>query len=204
MSPVVIELPSLGARRVIASLPEFDVDDLLPACEMLCQEGFSAWALPWERRDEIAPLAAVFGRRARIGVSGVTTAAQVSAAVEAGAAFAACDFQLPRLVKAVTGFPVVLGGFTPTELRAGIEAGAAAVQLIPADAFDADYARALPRMLGYPPLIVSGALRRGLAAVWLESGAVGVWPDSLANDGLIVASSLDGLRGELTLWHLDD
>lgn len=201
---MAIELPSLGARRVIASLPEFDVDDLLPACEMLCQEGFSAWALPWERRDEIAPLTAAFGRRARIGISGVTTAAQVSAAVEAGAAFAASDFQLPRLVKAVSGFPVILGGFTPTELRAGIEAGAAAVQLTPADAFDADYARALPRLLGYAPLIVSGALRRGLAAAWLESGAVGVWPESLANDALVVASSLDGLRGELVLWRLDD
>lgn len=201
---VATELPPVGARRTIANLPEFELEDLLPVCEMLCQEGFTTWALPPDRIAEIAELRQLFSRRARVGVAGVTTPAQVKAAAESGAAFAASITHQPRLVKALPGFPVILGGLTPTELKAGLDAGAAAVQVMPADAFDADYARRLPALLGYPPLIASGWLRRSLAAVWLECGVVGVWPDRLFEDAFAVGPSLDRLRAELNLWRLDE
>jgi 2-dehydro-3-deoxyphosphogluconate aldolase / (4S)-4-hydroxy-2-oxoglutarate aldolase len=200
---VAVELPSVGERRVIANLPEFDLEELLPICEVLCQEGFTAWSLPISRVDEVAALRTAFGRRARIAVGGVTDVAQVKQAAEAGAAFAASDFLLPKLVKAVSGFPVVLGGLTPTELRCGVEAGAAAVQVRPAEAYGADFARALPGMLGYPPLLASGRVKRGLAMVWIEVGAIGVWPEVLFGDDLVVGENLDSLRAHLQLWGLD-
>jgi len=193
----------VGERRVIVNLPEFDEEELLPACEVLCQEGFSTWSLPADRIAEVAGLRAVFGRRARIGIHSVTDSAQVKKAAEVGAVFAASDFCLPKLVKAVAGFPVILGGLTPTELRSGMEAGAAAVQVRPAEAYGIDYARALPGLLGYPPLLVAGQVKRGLAMAWLEFGAVGIWPQELFSDDLVVGPSLDGLRAHLHLWHVD-
>ncbi len=200
---MAVELPSVGERRVIVNLPEFDEEELLPACEVLCQEGFSTWSLPADRIAEVAGLRAVFGRRARIGIHSVTDSAQVKKAAEVGAVFAASDFCLPKLVKAVAGFPVILGGLTPTELRSGMEAGAAAVQVRPAEAYGIDYARALPGLLGYPPLLVAGQVKRGLAMAWLEFGAVGIWPQELFSDDLVVGPSLDGLRAHLHLWHVD-
>lgn len=201
---VAVELPSVGERRVIVNLPEFEREELLPACEVLCQEGFSTWSVPADRIAEVAGLRAMFGRRARIGIRSVTDSVQVKKAAEAGAAFAASDFCLPKLVKAVLGFPVILGGLTPTELRSGLEAGAAAVQVRPAEAYGADYARALPGLLGYPPLLVSGQVKRGLAMAWLEAGAVGIWPEQTVSDDLLVGPSLDGLRAHLHLWRMDE
>jgi len=201
---VASELPSLGERKVIVNLPEFEPDVLLPVCEVLCQEGFTTWSLSADRVGQLAELRASFGRRARIGVHGVTDSRQVQKAAEVGAAFAAADFMAPKLPKVVAGFPVILGGLTPTELRAGLAAGAAAVQVVPAESLGSDYARALPGLLGYPPLIAAGRMKRGLAALWLESGAVGVWPPELFADELAMAAGLDGLRTELQLWHLED
>lgn len=195
------ELPSLGPNRVIATLPDFDVETLLPACEVLCQEGFTTWSLPMVRVDVLAEILAPFRRRARIGVHGVTLPGQVKRAAQAGAAFAASPYFVPSLPKAVPDYPVILGGLTPTELRAGLAAGAAAVQLFPADAFGTSLSRSLPGLLGYPKLLASGRLESYQVRMWLESGAIGAWPNELFSDDLVVADSLDRLRNRLQEWR---
>jgi 2-dehydro-3-deoxyphosphogluconate aldolase / (4S)-4-hydroxy-2-oxoglutarate aldolase len=200
---VATELPSLGPTRVIATLPDFDPGTLLPACEVLCQEGFTAWSIPVARLDELPDLLAPFRRRARIGVHGVTTPAQVKRAAEKGAAFVASPYLVPSLPKAVAGFPVILGGLTPSELRAGLAAGAAAVQLFPAEAYGTSLARSLPRLLGFPNLLASGRLESYQARIWLEAGAVGAWPHELFGDDLVVGDSLDRLRNRLQEWRVD-
>jgi 2-dehydro-3-deoxyphosphogluconate aldolase/(4S)-4-hydroxy-2-oxoglutarate aldolase len=203
MGHVATELPSLGPNRVIATLPDFDSETLLPACEVMCQEGFTAWSLPVGRLDALAEILSPFRRRARIGVHGVTTPAQVRRAAEAGAVFAASPYLLPTLVKAVPGFPVILGGLTPTELRAGLTAGAAAVQLFPAEAFGTSLSRSLPRLLGYPNLIASGRLESYQVRMWLEAGALGAWPHELFGDELVLADNLDRLRNRLQEWRAE-
>jgi 2-dehydro-3-deoxyphosphogluconate aldolase/(4S)-4-hydroxy-2-oxoglutarate aldolase len=201
---VAVELPALGAHRVIVNLPAFEVEDLLPACEILCQEGFTTWALPIDRVGDVAGLRAAFGRRVRVAVSGVTRPAEVRRAAEAGAVFAASELASASLVKAVPDFPVMLSGLTPSELRTALATGAAGVQVLPAEAFTADYAKALPALLGYPPLIAAGRLTRTRASAWLESGAVGVWPTSIFADHLAVELFLDELRAEVQTWRLAD
>jgi 2-dehydro-3-deoxyphosphogluconate aldolase/(4S)-4-hydroxy-2-oxoglutarate aldolase len=201
---VAVELPALGEHRVIVNLPAFDVEELLPACEILCQEGFTTWAVPVARLDDLPGLRAAFGRRARLAVSGVTQPAEIRRAAAAGAVLAASDLLAPRLLKAVPEFPVVLGGLTPTELRTALDAGAAGVQVCPAEAFSAEYAKALPAMLGYPPLLAAGRLTRSRAAAWLESGAVGVWPQAIFAEYLAVELFLDGFRAEIQTWRLAD
>lgn len=197
-------LPSLGAHQVVATLPEFDAEELYPACELLCQEGFTTWSVPIDRLGDLTGLLALFSRRVRIGIHGVDQVAEVKKAAAAGAAFAASPFGNPRLVKAVAGFPVILGGLTPIELRAGLDAGAAAVQVFPVEAHPPAYARVLPRLLGYPPVLASGGMDAHLAAAWLEAGAVGVWPSELFSTDLLVGSSLDALRAHLHHWRLGD
>ena len=201
---MAVELPALGEHRVIVNLPTFEVEELLPACEILCQEGFTTWALPVERAGDLAALRAAFGRRAQFAISGVRQPADVRRAADAGAAFAASDLLAPRLVKAVPDFPLLLGGLTPTELRSALAAGAAGVQVVPAEAFAPDYAKALPALLGYPPLVATGRLTRSRALAWVESGAVGVWPQAVFAEHLALDLFLDELRAEIQTWRLAD
>lgn len=198
------ELPDLGVHSVIVRLPDLDADELVPACEVLCQEGFKVWTVAAVQLPQLPALLRLFGRRARIGVHEVTAAGEVEAAAAAGAAFAASDFALPELIAAVEGFPVVLGGLTPSELRAGMAAGAAAVQLVPSEAFGTSYARVLPQLLAPYPLIASGRIERYQAELWLESGGVAVCPRELVGPESVLGDSLDGLRVTLQSWRLGD
>ncbi len=198
------ELPDVGPHEVIVSLPDIELDDLVPACEVLCQEGFRLWALPVGRLADLPGLLRLFGRRARVGVHDVTEPDEVVAAAAAGAAFAASSYLLPDLVAAAPDLPVILGGLTPSELHAGLAAGAAAVQLVPTEAFGTAYARTLPELLQPAPLIASGRLERYQAELWLEAGAMAVWPSGLVSTQLALGESLDGLRVQLQHWRLGD
>jgi 2-dehydro-3-deoxyphosphogluconate aldolase/(4S)-4-hydroxy-2-oxoglutarate aldolase len=197
-------LPDLGPHEVIIQLPDVELDDLVPACEVLCQEGFRLWSLPVARLADLPGLNRVFGRRAKVGVHGVTTRQEVAAAAAAGAVFAASTYALPELVAAAPKLPVILGGLTPSELHAGLKAGAAAVQLVPTEAFGTAYARTLPPMMRAGSLIATGRLERYQAELWLEAGAVGVWPTGLVTATAIATESLDDLRVQLQQWRLHD
>ncbi|MGV8907742.1 MAG: hypothetical protein ACOH1Y_02075 [Propionicimonas sp.] len=198
------ELPDLGLHEVIISLPDIELDELVPACEVLCQEGFRMWSLPIARLADLPALLRIFGRRAKAGVHDVTEPGEVEAAAAAGAAFAASTYLLPGLVTAAPELPVILGGFTPSELRAGLTAGAAAVQLVPTEAFGTAYARTLPHMVPAGTLIATGRLERYQAELWLEGGAIAVWPTGLVTSSLVTGESLDGLRVLLQRWRLHD
>lgn len=201
---MVPELPGLGLHSVIVGLPEVDADELVPACEVLCQEGFTLWTVAPTQLGQLSAVLGMFGRRARVGVRGVTEPAEVVAAASGGAAFAMSDFLLPALVEAVPGFPVVLGGLTPSELRAGAVAGAAAVQLVPSEAFGAGYLRILPQLLDERPVIASGKLERYQAELWLESGGLAVCPRDLVGPDAVLGETLDDLRVTLQHWRLGD
>lgn len=192
-----------GRHQVIVTLPSADVDDLLPAGEVLAQEGFLTWVLAADALAELPDLMQAFGRRVLIGVGGQERPEQVVEAAEAGAGFVASDFLLPELVAARPELPVVLGGLTPSELSAGMASGAAAVQVTPAGAYRDDVA-ALPAMLGFAPLIAGGALSPDQGREWLEAGAVAVWPRELIGTELVTGASLGALRTLLRQWRLND
>lgn len=199
---MAVSLPDPGLHGVIAGLPELDVDELLPACEVLCQEGFTLWTVAVGQLADLPDLLRLFGRRARIGVRGVTAPAEVVAARAAGAAFVSSGYCLPELVAAAQGFPVVLGGFTPSELRVGLQAGAAAVQLVPAEAFGTSYLRVLPDLLAPGAVIASGRMERYQAELWLEAGGVAVCPRDLVARETVLGDTLDDLRATLQQWRL--
>ena len=85
MNGMTASLPDFGTWQVLVSLPAADPDDLVAACEVLLQEGFRTWSLPFGRLAALPRLRGLFGRRATIGVHAVTGADQVTEAVTAGA-----------------------------------------------------------------------------------------------------------------------
>lgn len=192
-----------GRHQVIVTLPSAGIDELLPAGEVLAQEGFLTWVIAADELAALPGLIHTFGRRVSIGVSGVERPDQVVAAAQAGAAFAASDFLLPELVTSAPELPIVLGGLTPSELRAGLAAGASAVQVTPAGAYRGEV-ELLPSMLGFPQLIASGTLTPDRARLWLDAGAVAVWPQRLIGTELVSGASLGGLRSLLRDWRLND
>lgn len=195
-------LPDAGPHRVLVSLPELVADELVAVCEVLCQEGFRLWTVAAGQLTELPALIRLFGRRARIGVHGATTAEEVRAAADAGAAFAASAFCLPELVDVVPELPVVLGGLTPTELRSAGLAGAAAVQVVPQEAFGTSYIRVLPGLLPDLPLIAAGRVERYQAELWLEAGGEAVWPRDLIDREAVLGDNLDQVRATLQQWRL--
>lgn len=201
---MAVSLPHLGLPPTIVPLPDFDAGELAPVCEVLWQERFRVWSVSIERLDNLAELLAGFGRRAKIGVHGLTSVEQAGAAAAAGAAFVASAFLIPDLVTAVPHLPVILGGLTPTELLAGLGVGAAAVQVCPSEAFGTAMARALPSLLPHDSLIASGRMERYQAETWLGAGALAVCPSDLVSPDLVVAESLDGLRAKLQRWREGD
>jgi len=195
-------LPDLGRYPVVVSLPVAEPDDLIAACEVMWQEGLRTWSVPVGHLDLLPVLQGLFGRRAVIGVHGATTAAQGAAAVASGARFVAASWVVRGLVKATGDVPVILGGLTPSEIAAAAGAGAAAVQVVPADAAGPTYAQELPAMFPGVALIATGDLGRDEAEQWLAGGALGVWTTGLASAGAVAGPDLDGLRCECQEWRL--
>lgn len=193
----MVELPPLGRHRVLVALPEAPASELVSICEVLCQEGYTAWSMPPERLDTAVELMQIFGRRARFGVHDVPDAPTLRQAVKAGAVFASTRVLRPNLVKVVPDFPVILGGATPTELLSGLKAGAAAVQLWPADGYGERSAADLITVLSGAPVIAAGQIDPESAAGWFRAGAVGVWPVGLLGSDFDLA----GLRELLHWWR---
>lgn len=162
---------ALGGRRVVVEVPAAGVEDWVAVAEVLVQEGLSAWALPPGLISCLPEVLALFGRRARVGVTGLTDADGVRRASEAGAHFLLAPIADASLVAAAGGVPLVQGGLTPTEVAAVARSGAEAVMVAPVDALGAAYARTLPALFPGVALLASGRLEHYQCAMWLAAGA---------------------------------
>ncbi|HMQ38021.1 MAG TPA: bifunctional 4-hydroxy-2-oxoglutarate aldolase/2-dehydro-3-deoxy-phosphogluconate aldolase, partial [Micropruina sp.] len=196
-------LEVLAGSRVIVELPAGDPDDLIAAGEVLIQEGLAAWTLPFDRHAELGRLRAVFGRRARLGVSDLRTTEQLEAASGAGADLLLTPFAEPALVEAAGEIPVVLGGLTPSEVARALSLGPAAVQVIPCDALGSLYARTLTAMFPEQPLIATGKLERFQCEMWLEAGALAVCPAGAIGPDDIAEPDLAELRHRCQGYRFD-
>jgi len=202
MSGMPNTLPAFGTHPVIASLPGVDADALVAACEVMWQEGLRTWSVHIDHMEALATLRGPFGRRAVVGVHGVTKASQGTAAAATGAGFVATAWVVRGLVRASGDVPVIAGGLTPSEVVAAGASGAAAVQVVPASALSPGYAYELPGIVGDLPLIATGDFSPEEAAEWLVAGAVGVWTTGLASAEAVTAADLDRLRSDCQAWQL--
>lgn len=184
----------LAGCRVIVELPVADADDLIAAGELLIQEHLDCWTVPYARRDELAALRAVFGRRVRLGVADLRDTGQVERALAAEPDLLLSPFATAALVAAAADTPLVLGGLTPSELSAALRFGTAAVQVLPCDALGSLYARTVTGLFADEPLIATGRLERFQCELWLDAGAVAVSPTGAFSTDDVEDPDLTDLR----------
>ena len=130
-----------------------------------------------------------FGSDVTVGAGTVRTVADVDAAVEAGAAYLVSPHTDPALASRAheLGAAYLPGAFTPTEIVAAWNAGAAAVKLFPARLGGPRYLRDLREPLPDIPIVPTGGVSAENAAEWFAAGAVAV-----GAGGSLIGDALDG------------
>jgi 2-dehydro-3-deoxyphosphogluconate aldolase/(4S)-4-hydroxy-2-oxoglutarate aldolase len=127
-----------------------------------------------------------------LGVGTVLTGEQADDAIDAGARFLVtpCVSEGVAQAGAARDVPVIMGALSPTEVRAALSMGAAAVKIFPARAVGPDYLRDLHGPFPGIPLIPSGGVNAGNAAAYLRAGAVAV----TAGTDVVAPDLVDGGR----------
>lgn len=113
-----------------------------------------------------------------IGAGTVLTRSQGREALEAGARFLVAPTLAPQLMEVAGENPVILGAFSPTEIQAAVEAGAAAVKVFPARIGGPAYLKDLAGPFPHLALIPSGGISEANARDYLEAGAIAVYAGS--------------------------
>ncbi len=171
MGPMTALDQAIGDARVVVAFPADGMSDWVPCAEVLLLEGLTTWVIPHAQLPMLAEVKALYGRRARIGVGGLTDAAAVREAVDAGAAFLLAVVATSEIAEAADEVPLVPGALTPSEVAAAKTAGFDAVQVVPVDALGASYSRGLPALVPGIDLMATGRLERYQAEMWLNAGA---------------------------------
>jgi 2-dehydro-3-deoxyphosphogluconate aldolase/(4S)-4-hydroxy-2-oxoglutarate aldolase len=173
-------LPTIASDRVVSVVRAdraFDVGSLVVA---LNEGGIRAVELTLTTPGILTELAhtdiACRAPGAVLGVGTVLTAEQADDAIDAGAQFLVTPALSEDVARAAAarGVPVIMGALTPTEVRAAIDMGAAAVKIFPARALGPDYLRDLHGPFPGIPLIPSGGVNAANAAGFLQAGALAV------------------------------
>lgn len=130
----------------------------------------------------------------RVGAGTVTSAAQATAAIAAGASFLVTPGVVGEVAEVAgsAGVPVVMGAFTPTEALTAVRLGAAAVKIFPAGTVGPGYFRHLAGPFPDMPLVASGGLDETNAAEYLRAGALAV----TAGSSVVAAEDVAHARWE--------
>lgn len=117
-----------------------------------------------------------FGTEIDLGVGTVTDADELSAAIEAGAAYLVTPITDRSFVRQArdAGVPIIPGGLTPTELFASWSAGASAVKVFPAGQVGPGYLKDLRGPFPGIQVVPSGGVDLAGAEAWLAAGAAAV------------------------------
>lgn len=109
-----------------------------------------------------------------VGVGSVLDLGSARRAVEAGAQFIVCPAEVPELAGAFDDIPVVMAGFTPSEVLRAHRLTGGPVKLFPASAGGPGYVRAVRAPMPNIPLMPSGGVDASNLAEYLAAGAVAV------------------------------
>lgn len=171
---------SIRARRLVAVLRRIEPRErLLELVDELLEDGVGAIEITLDGLDAAGDLNAVVarvGERALVGAGTIRTAAQVRAAVAAGAAFGVApilDLEIVQLALSA-GLPFVPGTATPTEADRAWRAGATLVKLFPGSSLGPTFVRELGGPLPEIETIVTGGVDGSNAIAFLEAGATAV------------------------------
>ncbi len=163
------------ARRVVAVLR---CDEPLRVGTAVIERGVDVVEVPLGVPGALAAISSLSASlpSALVGAGTVMSAADASAALDAGARFLLSPVLRPEVVAAAHArdAAAVPGAFTPTEIDACMRAGADLVKLFPADRLAPADARVLLAALPDARLLPTGGISAANAAAWLDAGAVAV------------------------------
>lgn len=171
-------LEIVRADRLVAVIRAPRVADPAGLASALAEAGIRCVEFTFTLPDAAEAIAAASDSGATVGAGTVLDAEQARAALDAGARFLVSPVFEPALVEIAPDVPVVLAGFTPTEVVGAMRAGAAAVKLFPARIGGPRYVADLLGPLPDAPLIPSGGVDTHTAPGYLAAGAVAVFAGS--------------------------
>lgn len=147
--------------------------------------------------DVLKRAKAELGERVVLGVGTVLDAETARAALLAGAEFVVAptlDLDVVRLCKR-HGRPAIPGAFTPTEILAAWQAGAAVVKVFPADVVGPAFVKAMRGPLPQVRLMPTGGVDLATARDYLAAGACCLGVGSqLVEPAAVEAGDFDRLR----------
>ena len=186
---------------VLAVLRAPSPESALEAAEAIIAGGITGIEVTYSTPDAPAVIRELIRRHgddAYIGAGTVTTAAQATAAADAGAAFLVSPGTLPDLTRAMldTGRVVMTGALTPTEVMTALALNVDVVKIFPASLGGPSYLGALRGPFPDAPLMPTGGVSPDNLADWFAAGAVAVGAGGdLANGAAIAASDWADLTG---------
>ena len=131
---------------------------------------------------------------ALVGAGSVLSVDDARRAVEAGAQFLVSPAGVAEVATAGFGVPVVLAGYTPTEILNAHRLTGGPVKLFPAVVGGATYLKAVAAPMPHIPLMPSGGVDERNLGEFLAAGAVGV---NLGSSLCPVPALVEGDVGEL-------
>lgn len=167
----------IRADRVLTVVRAPRIPDAKALAEALAGAGIRAVELTFTTPGILDALAAAAAaEQAVVGAGTVLTAEQAEQAIGSGARFLVTPGLRPDVAHAAArhDIPVVMGAFTPSEVMAALDMGAAAVKIFPARALGPGYLKDLRGPFPDAELIPSGGVNAGNAAEFLAHGAVAV------------------------------
>lgn len=185
--------------RVVAVIRSRDKSAAIRAAHALMEGGVHHLEITFTTPDAAGVIAQVLTELAEAAVVGagtLTTADQVTRAVEAGARFLVSPGAHPPVAEAMrlAGVPMMLGAVTPTEVMAAQGLGADVVKLFPGSIGGPTYLRALRGPFPNVVFMPTGGVSDANVREWLDSGAhcLGVGSD-LVPPGLLEAGDWAGI-----------
>lgn len=199
-------LHQVKQHRIIVAARGLRPADLLPTARALRAGGVRLLEITFDQASPTAladtPAAIrqvreAMGQEMFVGAGTVLTAGQARAAVQAGAQYLLTPNLDLGVIEAAhaLGVPVVPGAFTPTEIAAAWNAGAALVKLFPAGCLGPSYIQAITAPLSHIPLLAMGGVSEENLMEYLSlpcMAGVGVG-SNIAKKALVEAGDFEGL-----------
>lgn len=167
---------SILSTRVIPVLRGLDTDRVLDVAAVLRRSGIGIAEITMESPNAAASIAAATSEGMVAGAGTVMSLAEAEAAVDAGAAFLVSPHTDLEIVRWAVdrAVPMIPGAFTPSEVAAAWNAGAAAIKIFPASIVGPGMLKAIRGPFGDLPLIPTGGITADNARSYLDAGAVAV------------------------------
>ena len=182
---------------LIAIMRADSADSLLQAADAVSKGGLSVIEVTMTTPgalDVIQEVAAQMGDRVCIGVGSVLDAETARAAVLAGAQFIVTPVLAVDVIRVGNRYsiPVMMGCYTPTEVKTAWEQGADLIKLFPAIQGGLSYMKALKAPLPQVEFIPTGGVDLDNAAGFLQGGAFALGVGgALVNSARLEAGDFD-------------